>query len=69
MKKNTCILFLLCSVMLISCNDFFNIEPKDKLTTTTSFKTYANFQTYSWGLYEIFMPVQKMLGTKILSLI
>lgn len=54
MKKNTCILFLLCSVMLISCNDFFNIEPKDKLTTTTSFKTYANFQTYSWGLYEIF---------------
>lgn len=53
MKKYT-ILFLFCSVLLSSCNDFFNIEPKDKLTTTTSFKTYDNFKTYSWGLYEIF---------------
>lgn len=52
--KRIYILFLLCSVMLGSCDDFFDIEPKDKLTTTTSFKTYENFKTYSWGLYEIF---------------
>ncbi len=54
MKKNTYILLLLWSVMLISCDDLLNIEPKDKLTTTTSFKTYSNFKTYSWGLYNIF---------------
>lgn len=54
MKKNTCILLLLFGIMLISCDDLLNIEPKDKLTTTTSFKTYANFKTYSWGLYNIF---------------
>lgn len=54
MKKNTYILLLLWSVMLVSCDDLLNIEPKDKLTTTTSFKTYSNFKTYSWGLYNIF---------------
>lgn len=53
MKKYICSL-LLCGTLMCSCNDFLNIEPKDKLTTTTSFKTYENFKTYSWGLYEIF---------------
>lgn len=53
MKKYICSL-LLCGALMSSCNDFLNIEPKDKLTTTTSFKTYENFKTYSWGLYEIF---------------
>lgn len=54
MKKYIYLLLLLSGIVISSCDDFLNIEPKDKLTTTTSFKTYDNFKTYSWGLYEIF---------------
>lgn len=46
---------LTCVLALTSCTDkLLDIQPKDKLTTTTSFVTYENFKTYSWGLYEIF---------------
>lgn len=39
--------------LLVSCS-ILDIEPKDRQTTETAFKTYDNFKTYSWGLYEIF---------------
>ena len=55
MKKIIYSLILTGSICLTSCvNDFLDIDPKNKQTTTTAFKTYDNFKTYSWGLYEIF---------------
>lgn len=54
MKNNRYILFLLWALSLVSCDGLLEIEPKNKQTTTTAFKTYENFQTYAWGLYEIF---------------
>lgn len=40
--------------MCAACENLLDIQPKDKQTTTTAFKTYQNFKTYAWGLYEIF---------------
>lgn len=54
MKNSKYILFLIWGLLLASCDNLLEIEPKNKQTTTTAFKTYENFQTYAWGLYEIF---------------
>lgn len=54
MKKIIYSLVLVGSLCLASCNDMLDIDPKNKQTTTTAFKTYDNFKTYAWGLYGIF---------------
>lgn len=46
--------YLFSTLLLLASCSMLDIEPKDRQTTTTAFKTYANFKTYSWGLYEIF---------------
>ena len=52
MKKYIYILTVLL-VAAIGCNkDFLNKVPLNQLTTQTAFVTYANFQTYTWGLYD-----------------
>jgi len=51
MKKIIYSLIFIGSICLTSCSDFLDIDPKNKQTTTTAFKTYDNFKTYSWGLY------------------
>ncbi|RIL07269.1 MAG: hypothetical protein DCC75_10165 [Proteobacteria bacterium] len=39
-----------------SCKkDFLETIPKDQQTEQTSFRTYENFKTYSWGLYDLFV--------------
>lgn len=53
MNKISAILAVIC-LMLVSCASDLEIEPKDRQTTTTAFKTYQNFKTYAWGLYSIF---------------
>lgn len=30
------------------------VYPKDQQTELTSFRSYENFKTYSWGLYNVF---------------
>jgi len=42
------------SLCMTSCMNDLDIDPKNKQTTTTAFKTYDNFKTYAWGLYKIF---------------
>jgi hypothetical protein len=52
MKKNITTLFIL-SAIIVGCNkDFLNKIPLNQLTTETAFVTYANFQTYTWSLYD-----------------
>ena len=46
-----CLAILVCSCM----NDaFMDVYPKDQQTEKTAFKSYDNFKTYSWGLYNVF---------------
>lgn len=54
MKKILSILLFCGSVLAVSCDRLLEIQPKDKQTTTTAFKTYQNFKTYAWGLYSVF---------------
>lgn len=35
-------------------NDYLEITPLDSQTEATAFKTSTNFETYAWGLYEVF---------------
>lgn len=46
------------SLALLACScmndDFMDVYPKDRQTENTAFKTYDNFKTYSWGLYNVF---------------
>ncbi|MCX6299353.1 MAG: RagB/SusD family nutrient uptake outer membrane protein [Bacteroidetes bacterium] len=52
MKKFIITLFIL-SAIIVGCNkDFLNKIPLNQLTTETAFVTYANFQTYTWSLYD-----------------
>lgn len=53
MKKINALL-IIASLMLAACNGELDIDPKDRQTTTTAFKTDQNFKTYAWGLYDIF---------------
>lgn len=43
-------------LLMTSClnNDFLEVYPKDQQTEATAFKSYENFKTYSWGLYNVF---------------
>ena len=54
MNKN--IIYFCFLILVSSCmnNDFMDVYPKDQQTETTAFKTYDNFKTYSWGLYDVF---------------
>lgn len=54
MNKN--IIYFCFLILVSSCmnNDFMDVYPKDQQTETTAFKTYDNFKTYSWGLYNVF---------------
>lgn len=36
------------------CSDFLDKYPLDKQTEETTFETYENFRTYSWGCYDYF---------------
>ena len=54
MKKYIYIFLAAAGLLLAACDSLLEIQPKDKQTTTTAFKTYQNFKTYAWGLYEIF---------------
>jgi hypothetical protein len=49
--------YILSALMLTgaACNkDYLNKAPLDQQTEATSFRTYENFKTYSWGLYDLF---------------
>ena len=54
MKK--VLIYLGLSMLVCSCmnDNFMEVQPKDKQTEGTAFKTYDNFRTYSWGLYDVF---------------
>lgn len=54
MKK--VLIYLGLSMLVCSCmnDNFMEVQPKDKQTEGTAFKTYDNFKTYSWGLYDVF---------------
>lgn len=55
MQQNRFYIILLIVVMMSSCNkDFLNRIPLDQQTEATSFRTYENFKTYAWGLYDLF---------------
>ncbi|HRO45239.1 RagB/SusD family nutrient uptake outer membrane protein [Agriterribacter sp.] len=55
MQQNRFYILLLFVVLVASCNkDFLNKIPLDQQTEATSFKTYENFKTYAWGLYDLF---------------
>lgn len=43
-------------LLMSSClnNDFMEVYPKDQQTEATAFKSYDNFKTYAWGLYNVF---------------
>lgn len=43
-------------LLMTSClnNDFLEVYPKGQQTEATAFKSYENFKTYSWGLYNVF---------------
>mgnify|MGYP006935720529 CR=1 FL=1 len=63
-------------LLMNSClnNDFMEVYPKDQQTELTSFRSYENFKTYSWGLYNVFFgyaykynpqnEMFRLLGTK-----
>jgi hypothetical protein len=54
MKKHLSV-FLLLPVVMVGCNkNFLNKLPQGELTQATAFVTYANFETYTWGLYDYF---------------
>lgn len=54
MKKiNTYIGALLLLFAFGCSDDFLERIPEDKQTELTAFKTNENFETYSWGLYDI----------------
>ena len=42
-------------LLMNSClnNDFMEVYPKDQQTELTSFRSYENFKTYSWGLLSL----------------
>ena len=49
------ILLLAGVVVLAACKkDFLNQVPANQFTQETAFKTYQNFQTYTWSLYDYF---------------
>lgn len=49
------ILSFVAALALVSCNDdFLEVYPRDTQTVETAFVTSANFETYAWGLYDIF---------------
>lgn len=54
MKKY--IILISISLLMSSClnNGFMDVYPKDQQTEKTAFKSYDNFKTYSWGLYNVF---------------
>jgi hypothetical protein len=47
-----------CLLLLLTCgacsDEYLNRTPLDQQTEATSFKTATNFQTYIWGLYDLF---------------
>lgn len=54
MKKS---LYIMVPIMLLlsACNDnFLEKYPLEKQTESTAFKSYSNFKTYAWGLYDVF---------------
>lgn len=52
LKALFCVLFVFSTV---SCNnDFLDELPQDKYTEQTAFRSYDNFKTYAWSLYNIF---------------
>ncbi len=55
MKKTIIYLIILHLCFIYGCNDdFLERLPSDELTEENSFITHDNFQTYSYGLYNIF---------------
>lgn len=55
MQQNRFYILLFTVVLMTSCNkDFLDKVPLDQQTEATSFKTYDNFKTYAWGLYDLF---------------
>lgn len=54
MKK--LIILLSTVIFLFGCKkSFLDRTPLDQQTEVTAFKTYDNFKTYTWGLYDIFV--------------
>lgn len=55
MKKYICIIFILSTIIPISCNDdYLEKTPLESQTEATAFKTYDNFKTFVWSFYGIF---------------
>ncbi len=53
--KNIHLLILLSAFIIVSCNDdFLEKIPIESQTEATAFRTYANFETFSWSLYSVF---------------
>lgn len=64
--KKYIILSLAAALGLVSCNDdFLEKYPKESQTEFTAFNTAANFQTYSWSLYELFTDASIMTSIQI----
>ncbi len=54
MKKYIYMVILL-PILLAGCHkDFLTQTPKTQLTAASAFSSYANFETYTWGLYDYF---------------
>ena len=53
--KRIYIFLVLTLIIFNACNDdFLDKYPIDSQTEGTAFRTYNNFQTYSWSLYAVF---------------
>ncbi|MBO9595778.1 MAG: RagB/SusD family nutrient uptake outer membrane protein [Niabella sp.] len=54
MKRSISGLLLIVTLAAACSKDFLNRRPVDAVTDATAFISYANFQTYSWSLYDYF---------------
>lgn len=55
MKKHIIYFAAAVGLLFTACNDdYMDRYPIEKPIEATAFKTYENFKTYSWGLYETF---------------
>ncbi|MFV0376542.1 MAG: RagB/SusD family nutrient uptake outer membrane protein [Mangrovibacterium sp.] len=62
MKK--IILSIYIALLFVSCNDdFLEKYPIESQTEATAFETYANFETYAWGMYDVFMDYSGITRT------
>ncbi len=55
MKKQVCkIILIFVGVSIFGCEDFLDRTPTTTLTTSSTFASYENIQSYVWQLYDVF---------------